>query len=82
MRLIDADALLEELAGDYNNLEGMPHDLEAAVYAIMDAPTIDFNDLAVDKEMAKLVQNAIEHFLWGLIRKGTEVAGNGTNKPL
>lgn len=67
MRLIDADALLEELAGDYNNLEGMPPDLEATVYAIMDAPTIDFNDLMVDKEMAKLVQNAIEHFLWGLI---------------
>ena len=41
MRLIDADALLEELAGDYNNLEGMPPDLEAAVYAIMDAPTIE-----------------------------------------
>ncbi len=45
----------------------MPHDLEAAVYAIMDAPTIGINDLMVDKEIAKLVQAAIERFLCGLI---------------
>lgn len=66
MRLIDADALLEELAGDYNNLEGMPPDLEAAVYAIMDAPTVDITPKEIPKALARAISVLVEYFTEGV----------------
>lgn len=41
MRLIDADALLDELVGDYNNFENVPHDVAAMYEAVMEQPTIE-----------------------------------------
>lgn len=41
MRLIDADALFEEIFGDYNNFENVPNDLAAVAETIGNAPTID-----------------------------------------
>lgn len=56
MRLIDADALLDELVGDYNNFENVPHDVAAMYEAVMEQPTIEAEPVRHGRWLIKAIK--------------------------